>query len=104
MNSTDSQAWLTSPFLIGAIGALVGLRFAPGLSWPERAFNVSTGAACAGFISPATAELFRLSSNHMTSALAFLMGAFAMAIMGALMQGLRDLKLAEIVADWFSRR
>ena len=32
-----------NPYAAGALGSLVALRFAPGLSWPERCINVLAG-------------------------------------------------------------
>jgi len=40
----DPEKIVKSPFLIGALGALVALRGAPGESWLIRCINVLSGA------------------------------------------------------------
>lgn len=100
----DPQKIATSPLAAGVLGSLVGLRLAPGLSWPERLTNVITGSVCAGFAAPAAGEMFRLTSASMLGFLAFAMGMFGMSIAAAMMQALRDLKLAEIIAGWISKK
>lgn len=100
----DPHKVIASPFAAGILGALAGLKFAPGISWLERVTNVVTGSACAGFAAPAAGEMFRLTSPSMLGFLAFAVGMFGMSIAAAVMQGLRDLKLAEIIAGWISRK
>jgi len=100
----EPQKILANPLMAGIAGALVGLRFAPGMSWLERITNIGSGAACAGFIAPAAGELFNLSSIRMQAALAFALGMFGMSLAAAVMQGVRDLKLAEIISGWISRK
>lgn len=51
----DRLAFL-KPFAVGAAGGLVSLRYAPGLSYKERAFNLLCGALLAGFLTDAIAE------------------------------------------------
>lgn len=104
MTDLDPQKIISNPLAAGVAGALVGLRFAPGLSWLERITNVSTGAACASFVAPAAGELFRLSSASMMSGLAFAVGMFGMSLGAAIIQGLRDLKVGDIITSWISKR
>lgn len=100
----DPQKIVANPLFAGVAGALVAMRFAPGVSWFERIANVSTGAACAGFLTPAAGEMFKLSSASMLNGLAFAVGMFGMSIAAAVMQGLRDLKVADIITGWISRK
>lgn len=100
----DPQKIITNPLFPGVVGALVGLRFAPGISWAERVTNVAAGAACAGFVAPAASEIFHLSSVSMMSFLAFVIGMFGMSIAAAVMQGLREIKVGEIISGWVSRK
>lgn len=100
----DPHKIITHPLMAGLAGAVVGLRFAPGLSWLERVTNVAAGAACSAFVAPASAEMLRLSSASMTGFLAFVIGMFGMSIAAALFQGLRDMKVGEIVTGWVSRK
>lgn len=100
----DPHRIITHPLTAGIGGALAGLRFAPGLSWPERVVNVASGAACAGWIAPAAVNLFDLASGSAESALAFLIGMFGMSIAAAVTEAVRALRLADIIAGWISRR
>lgn len=100
----DFHKLTTSPEGAGLLGALVGLRFAPGLSWLERLGNTVTGLACASFIAPAAGELFKHNSPTMIGFLAFVLGMFGMSCAAALAQGIRDLKLADIISGWISRK
>ena len=93
-----------SPFLPGALGAVVALRFAPGITWKERAFNVAAGAMCAGYLSPAIADWLHISGAGMQSGLSFGVGMFGLSLAAAAMQAIRELKLGEIIAGWISRR
>lgn len=104
MMQVEPEKWLASPFVIGALGALVGLRFAPGASWSGRAFNVAAGGTCAWFVAPALAELGHVHSSGMAAALAFAVGMFGLSAASAVATGLRDLKVGEIISGWISRR
>ncbi len=99
----DTQKVIAHPLAAGVLGALVGLRFAPGVTWLERVSNVATGTVFAGYVAPAAGEIFRLSTVSMQSALAFAIGMFGMSAAAAVMQGLRDIKLGEIMTGWISR-
>lgn len=100
----DPQKVIMHPLTAGIGGALVGLRFAPGLSWPERAVNVIAGAACAGWIAPAAAELFELVSTASQAALAFAIGMFGMSIAAALIDAVRATQWSDIITSWTKRR
>lgn len=100
----DPEKWLASPFVVGALGALVGLRFAPGASWAGRALNVGSGGVCAWFVAPALAEMGHVSSAGMAAALAFAVGMFGLSAASAISDGLRALKVGEIITGWLSRR
>jgi hypothetical protein len=95
---------LTSPFTAGLVGALVGLRFAPGISWGERVTNVAAGAACSAFMAPAASEVFLLTSESMMGFLSFAIGMFGMSVAAAIMEGLREIKVAELINGWFQRK
>lgn len=100
----DPQKIVTHPLFAGITGALIGLRFAPGLSWIERITNVGCGAACAGFVAPAAGELFKLTSAGMLSFMSFAIGMFGMSLAAAIFDGIREVKLGEIFTGWTSRR
>ncbi len=99
----DPSKIAAQPLIAGLAGSLLALRFAPGTSWLERATNVASGSACAAYLAPAAAEVFRLSSQPMMSCLAFALGLFGMSIVSALMIGLREIKVGEIVSGWISK-
>lgn len=100
----DPERWLHSSFTVGALGALVGLRFAPGATWAERVFNVVSGAFCAGFFAPALVEWMRINSPGMQSALSFAVGMFGISLAAAIALAIREIKLGEIISGWVSRK
>jgi len=100
----DPQRIATHPLTAGIGGALVGLRFAPGQSWAERLINVLSGAGCAGWIAPAAAELFDLSSVSSKAALSFAIGMFGMSVAAAVVEALRAVHWSEIITSWTTRR
>ena len=91
------------PWLAGAVGAVVGLKFVVGATWPERAANVAAGTAVAVFVAPAVADYYTLSSA-VTGGLSFTFGLFGVAVAGAVFGAIRSLDLAELVRGWISRR
>ena len=100
----DPQKIITNPLFPGVVGALVGLRFAPGSSLLERLMNVAAGAACAGFVAPAAGEIFHLTSVSMMGFLAFVTGMFGMSLAASVVQALRDVQLSVIITGWISRK
>jgi hypothetical protein len=95
---------LKSPFVPGALGALVALKGAPGASWGERIINVGCGALIAGFVAPAAAEWFGLASPEMRSAIAFMLGLFGMSLVAAITESIRSGTLTELLRGLFGRR
>lgn len=100
----DSDRWLNSHFAVGALGSLVGLKFAPGTTFAARAFNVVAGTLCAGFFAPALAEWMHVTSAGMHSALSFAVGMFGISLAAAVAQAIREMKLGDIISGWLSRR
>lgn len=101
-NITPEHAQTLLPFLIGAVGGVVALRFAPGLTWPERAFNVASASAVAGFCGPAIAEWFTLRSSSMSYAAVFLVGLFGLGLTATVMEWIRTAKLSDLL-PWFKK-
>lgn len=99
----DPNKLIGTPLSAGLVGALAGLKFAPGITWGERTINVITGSACAGFVAPAAGEIFKLTTPSMLSCLSFFLGMFGMSLAAAIMAGLREVKLGEIIQSWLSR-
>lgn len=95
----DLERLARSPWLAGALGGLVGLRFAPGLSWAERASNVLCGALCAGYGSPAITEWLAISSHGMQAAMSFVVGMFGLSVAAEAMRGFRELGMGDILRE-----
>lgn len=99
----DPEKLTRSPFVIGAIGALVALRWAPGESWPTRLMNIASGGMIAGFLSPGVAEWFSLTSPAMAAAMAFASGLFGMNFVATAVAWIKELKLADVL-PWARRK
>ena len=104
MLELDPQKLAQSHVVIGAMGSIVALRFAPGASWLERAGNVFAGSLCASYLTPAAGHWMGVDSVGALGALAFLIGLFGLSMTSALLQALRELRLAEIIGGWISRK
>jgi hypothetical protein len=100
----DLNKLLHSPLAAGVAGSVIGLRFAPGLTWIERVANVMAGSLTAAYATPGIAAWFDVTKPEMLSAMAFALGLFGLSLAAAGMQAMRDLKLAEIISGWISRR
>jgi hypothetical protein len=100
----DFDKVLHSPLAAGLAGSVIGLRFAPGLNWLERCANVIAGTLTAAYATPGIASWFDVTKPEMLSAMAFALGLFGLSLAAACIQAVRDLKLAEIISGWISRR
>lgn len=95
----------SSHFVTGALGALVSaIKFAPGATWRERAFNVVAGSMAAGYGTPALVEWLDMRSAGYVNGAAFFVGLLGMSVVAAVLGALREIKLAEIISTWASRR
>lgn len=93
-----------NPFAAGALGSLVALRFAPGATWLERAGNVAAGSVAAGFAGPALVEWLQIGSAGMASGVSFGVGMFGLSLAAAVMDGIRQVRLGEVITGWISRK
>jgi hypothetical protein len=94
-----------SPFAIGALGALVtAVKFTPGASWPERAFNVAAGSLFAGFLTPAMIDWLGMRNASYMSGAAFLFGLLGMSLASAVLSGIKDTPVGQIITGWVSRK
>lgn len=101
----DPERLARSPFTVGALGALItAVKFTPGASIKERAFNVLAGSAAAGFITPALVEWLNMKSAAYASGAAFLFGLVGMSLAAALLQGIKDTPLGQILTSWLTRK
>ena len=100
----DPERIARSPFVVGALGALVtAVRFTPGASWFERGFNVLAGSLAAGYISPALVAWLGLHAEPYASSAAFVVGLLGMSVASALLAAIRDTPLGVILTGWLSR-
>jgi len=88
---------IKSPWVAGAMGAIVALRGVPGLSWAERLFNVFAGLLIAGYVSPAAAGYLGLEEPTMQSAVAFLSGLFWLNLIAAIVEAIRTADLGRLL-------
>ena len=95
--SFDHERLWSSPFIVGALGAVVALRGTPGDTWMTRLFNVVCGALIAGFGSPAVCEFFSLTSPSMQGAMAFASGLFGMNVAAMVVGWTKSLQLSDFL-------
>ena len=89
---------LNNPFFIGGVGSIISLRWAPGLTWLERLFNVICGLMLAGYLAPFTVEYLKLTSPAMFSGSAFMIGLFGMNLIAAINNGIRNVSKEDLLA------
>ena len=80
---------IKSPWVAGAMGAIVALRGVPGITWGERLFNAFSGLMIAGYISPAAADYLGLEGANMQGATAFLFGLFGLNLVAGIVEAIR---------------
>lgn len=84
----------------GILGSLVALRgLPPDSTWGQRATAVGGGAAAAWYLAPAINDWAGIASKNIEGALSFLVGAFAMVVIGEATSTIRELQLAVIARD-----
>lgn len=88
---------IKSPWVAGAMGALVALRGVPGISWLERAFNLICGSIIAGYMSPAAATYLGLEKPELHYTAAFLMGLFGLNLIAAIVEAIRTADLGKLL-------
>lgn len=94
----------TNPFLVSLLGSLLGLKAWPGINMGEKALNVCLGFAIAIIAGPAIAEYTGVSSPRLTAAITFASGATGLVVFAAIIEGMRQTKLGDIITNWLSRR
>jgi hypothetical protein len=101
----DTGGLVRSPFAIGALGALVtAIRFTPGATWQERAFNTAAGACFSGFLTPAVTDWLGMSKPSYASGAAFLLGLLGMSLASAVLDGIKQTQVGQIITGWISRK
>jgi hypothetical protein len=99
----NPEAVTKNPFLIGALGALVGLRGVPGITFAERAVNAASGALASGFTSPYIAEYFGMTGDGALSFTAFVVGLFGLNFVAAFQVWLKGADIADYI-PWAKKR
>ena len=101
----DPEKLVKSPFVLGAAGALItALKFTPGASNGERFVNVIAGSAAAGIVAPAISEWFHWTSQTYLNVAAFMLGLVGMSLAAALLDGIRQTPVGQIITGWISRK
>lgn len=88
----------------GMLGAVAGLRFAPGASWRERAVNLVSAFACAVYVGPAAAEYLSLTGTRSEAGIVFAVGMFGMALAMTVVGTLRAVDWSGIASGWLRRK
>jgi hypothetical protein len=101
----DTEQIASSPFTVGAIGAVVtALRFTPGASWWERTVNVVAGSLLAGFLSPALVEWLNMQRPSYASGAAFLVGLLGMSLTAAALEWVRGGGVARTLESFLPKK
>ena len=95
---------VASPFFVGWAGALVSLKFAPGAGWMQRATHLVCGSLIAGYIAQPLGDWLALPQPRHVLGVAFVLGLLGLSVGAAATKAIGDLKLADIVTGWISRR
>lgn len=96
------QAISRNPFVIGALGALLALKFIPGATKAEKAWNLAGGSITAGFATPALAEWLGWTSPGVISFANLILGFTSMTLMAELLLALKAIKWSEILSGWIN--
>jgi hypothetical protein len=89
----------------GVTGAVVSMKFLPGLSWPEKIIMVLGGSALSYYAATPAAEW--LGAARAEGLVGFLIGIFGMAIVAKVYEVIQIMDAKTIAADvweWASRK
>lgn len=93
----NPEPFAKSPFFIGMLGALVGLRGVPGITLVERAVNAGSGALLSGFTSPWLASYFGIGGENALAFAAFVVGLFGLNLVAAIQAWIKGADLADFI-------
>jgi hypothetical protein len=100
MNIDWSKAFdavVHNPFVVGAVGAIVSLKYAPGDKWFDRAQNVFGGSVCAGYGTPFLVEWMGWTSPHITVFAGFVIGLVSMTLVAEILQAVKGVKWSDLL-------
>lgn len=104
----DPGKVVSDPMTFGAVGSLIALKWIPGDGYLAKIFNFLAGTACGGIVAPALAEWQSITSDVMRGAMAFVIGMLGLSAMDAIVRGIKEIKLGEIINEivswWFKRK
>lgn len=89
----------------GAIGALISLRFASGMSLAGKLFMFFCGFGMAAFLTPTAAHFFNVGEK-LYGGIGLLIGIFGMAVVSAAMKAISEFwdAVKTAMPDWFKSR
>lgn len=92
-------AYLRSSHIVPSLlGAIISLKWAPGLSAFERVFNVGCGVAIGSYGGPAITEWLHLPGERIPYAIAGMMALFGLHAADAIVQWIRALTVT--ISEW----
>lgn len=91
-------------FIVGALGATVGLKWVPGRTFIERVGNIVAGALCAGYFTPVLIDYLKLSGENARGAMAFSVGVFGLSVIAQIVEVGRAIDWSGIARRWFKRQ
>lgn len=104
MKDLDLSGLATSHFVAAFVGSLVGLKAMPGASIWQRIGNLCLGFGLAVFAGPALAEWAGVTSPKIQAGVVFACGAAGLVAFSAVVDGIKQTPLAQIITGWLSRR
>lgn len=93
----DPEKLVQSPFFPGFFGAVASLKWVPGATGLEKFINAMIAWSMAGFLSPAIAQYFGMSSKEMQAATAFATGFFGLNLAAVGFRWLASLQLSDLL-------
>lgn len=100
----DALTAIAAKIVPGVVGSIVALRgLPPDSTWLQRVTAVGGGAAAAWYLAPAINDWAGIASKNIEGALSFLVGAFAMVVIGEVHSAIREMQLAAIARDALRR-
>jgi hypothetical protein len=107
----DGDWAVRSQIAASVVGALVGLRFAPGYTMLARVTNLIGGFASAYWGTQVLVWFMKIESVGAIAGMSFIVGVLGMVLLDAVAQGLHDTKVGEFfnkfltsIASWVEKK